>query len=136
MNTKYMVFVFGSNMSGIHGAGAAAYAHKKLGAPWGKGEGCYSGNDVPRFTYALPTKGYRIEPLQIQDIRAAVDRFIAFAMAEPNMKFQVTQVGCGLGGFTKEQIAPLFFDAPLNCFFDEAWENILGDDFEYWGTFP
>lgn len=135
MNTSQMVFVFGSNRSGIHGAGAAAHAHRNLRAPWGKGEGFH--DHGPRMkTYALPTKGKGITKITLDEVRVHINTFITYAINNPSMKFQVTQVGCGLGGFTKEQIAPLFFDAPINCFFDEAWEDILGDEYEYWGTFP
>lgn len=134
MKTEDMVFVFGSNLSGFHGAGAAAHAHQKLGAPWGKGEG-YHDAGPKRKTYALPTKGVNITFMELRDVQVGVDTFMRFALATSDRKYQVTQVGCGLGGFRKENIAPLFKEAPINCFFDEAWEYILGDEFEYWGSF-
>lgn len=124
-----MIFVFGSNKSGIHGAGAAKYAHEKLHAGWGIGEG------LTGACYALPTKGRNIEFIPLEEVKEAVDRFIKTAEHFELIDFQVTQVGCGLGGFTKEEIAPLFADAPENCLFDEAWRPILGDDKRYWGTF-
>lgn len=124
-----MIFVFGSNKSGIHGAGAAAFAHKKLGAEWGVGEG------ITGQCYALPTKGPEIEFIPLEEIKKAVDRFLKYASDHPNKDFKVTQVGCGLGGFTKEQIAPLFEAAPDNCYFDDQWKPILGTDRNYWGTF-
>lgn len=124
-----MIFVFGSNKSGIHGAGAAKHAHKNLSASWGIGEG------LTGSCYALPTKGYDIEFIPLEQVKEAVDRFIGVAKHYDITDFQVTQVGCGLGGFTKEQIAPLFEDAPDNCLFDEEWREILGDERRYWGSF-
>ena len=135
INTKDMIFVFGSNIKGIHGAGAAAYARKHKGAILGIGEGPQG------MSYALPTMGLGLGPkkgfekLHTGNIKFYVDRFTEYAMFRPDLKFQVTQVGCGLGGHKKEDIAPLFKMAPINCYFDEAWESILGDEFEYWGTF-
>lgn len=126
-----MIFVFGSNKAGIHGAGAAKYALEHHGAVMGRGEGIF-GN-----SYALPTKGYKIEFIPLEEVQNSVTRFIEMAnyFKGKNTQFQVTQVGCGLGGFTKEEIAPLFKDAPLNCHFDTQWKEILGDRFKYWGTF-
>jgi len=127
-----MIFVFGSNKAGIHGAGAAKYAHQHLGAKWGIGEG------LTGDTYALPTKGYKIERISILEIKHSIDRFINFATENPNDLFQVTRVGCGLGGKKDAYIAPLFRSAPDNCLFDEFWKPWL-DKFDtkrkYWGTF-
>lgn len=123
-----MIFVFGSNKSGIHGAGAAAFAHKRLGAEWGVGEG------MTGRCYALPTKGHKIEFIPIEEIKEAVDRFLAYASEHPDHDFKVTQVGCGLGGFTPEDIAPLFYSHPKNCHFDVKWQNWLPYGTKYWGT--
>lgn len=133
--TSPLIFVFGSNKSGIHGAGSAAYAHKHLGAKWGIGEGITGGPNT--LCYALPTKGYKIEFIPLEEVRNSVTRFISVAEQwyGRGAEFKVTQVGCGLGGFTKEQIAPLFEAAPDNCLFDDQWKPILGDRFRYWGTF-
>lgn len=130
-----MIFVFGSNKSGIHGAGAAKYAYDFLGAEWGVGQG-FTGE-----CYALPTKGYRITPMTLEEVRTSVNTFISIAKSRfPKFGeeiFKVTQVGCGLGGFTAEEIAPLFINAPDNCHFDEAWRHILEPygKRNYWGTF-
>ena len=127
-----MIFVFGSNKSGVHGAGAAKYAHQHQGAEWGIGEGL-TGN-----SYALPTKGFQIETIPVVEIKYAVDRFIKFATEHPNGLFQVTRVGCGLGGKKDSDIAWMFREAPNNCLFDEFWKPWL-DNFKvkrkYWGTF-
>ncbi len=123
-----MIFVFGSNKSGIHGAGSAKFAHQKLNAKWGIGEG------MTGKCYALPTKGKNISFIPLRTVAQAIERFLQTARYS-DKEFKVTQVGCGLSGFTKEQIAPYFREAPDNCFFDEAWREILGDDMNYWGTF-
>ncbi len=127
-----MIFVFGSNKSGIHGAGAAKYAHKHLGAKWGLGEGIHHSH--AGSTYALPTKGSKIEFIPIEEIKEAVDRFLKFAENHPQLDFKVTQVGCGLGGFTSANIAPLFYTHPENCHFDVKWHDYLPYGTKYWGT--
>ena len=101
------IFVFGSNLSGFHGGGAAAVAREKFGAVWGKGVGL-QGN-----SYAIPTMQGGVET-----IRPYVDEFIAFAKQHPELTFYVTRIGCGIAGFRDRDIAPLFVDA-----IDE--ENIL-----------
>jgi hypothetical protein len=122
------VFVFGSNKSGIHGAGAAKYAHENLGAEMGIGEG------PTGLCYALPTKGYRIEKISLEEIQKSVDTFIEFAKDVPQNDFKVTKVGCGLGGYRNQDIAPMFKDAPDNCYFDEDWKPWLGPNRKYWGS--
>lgn len=124
-----MIFVFGSNESGIHGAGAARFALKEKGAVLGVGWG------LQGESFALPTKDWDIRFMSIDVIRHYVDRFVAFAKVRSGSTFQVTRVGCGLGGWTDVDIAPLFADAPDNCLFDSAWAPLLGDAKRYWGTF-
>lgn len=124
------VFVFGSNESGIHGAGAAAFAYKKCGARFGKSYGHYGDS------FAIPTKDKNIEyTLPMDQIKRYVDGFIAYAIGHKKVTFQVTRIGCGLAGLKDAEVAPLFKDAPDNCEFDEAWRPFLGDDVKYWGTF-
>lgn len=107
------VFVFGSNRLGIHGAGAARYAARDLGFPNGKGEGLWL------RAYALPTCSAPGTPLSLDEVRTAVNNFIAVASSmeafSPSTRFFVSEVGCGLAGFTAEEIAPLFANAPANC---------------------
>jgi len=123
------IFVFGSNLSGIHGAGAAKIAFQKHGARWGLGIG-RSGS-----SYAIPTKGYRLIPISLAQVASYINDFKYYAFTRPEHTFQVTCIGCGLAGFTNEEIAPLFADAPKNCFFDTEWKPILGEDKNYWGTY-
>lgn len=122
-----MIFVFGSNLSGIHGAGAALYAQKYEGAVYGIGEGL-QGN-----SYALPTKGINISYMPLDIIAQHVDAFKQFAELNPKLNFKVTRVATGLAGFYDEEIAPLFIGSPKNCFFDLKWKKWL-PDYEYWGT--
>ena len=129
MDTSTMIFVFGSNRSGFHGAGAARYASVHRGAKWNVGEG------LTGSSYALPTKGFRITEISLDEVAQHVEKFLAYAATHSHMNFQVTQVGCGLGGFTKEEIAPLFKNATPNCYFDLAWESLMKEGTEFWGTF-
>jgi hypothetical protein len=94
------IFVFGSNLAGAHGGGAAYTAYRKFGAIWGQGVG------LQGQSYAIPTMQGGVET-----IRPYVDEFIAFAKAHPELTFLVTRVGCGIAGFTNEEISPLFFEA-------------------------
>ena len=102
------VFVFGSNLAGRHGAGAALYAKKHHGAIYGFGVGL-QGN-----SYAIPTKDEDLKTLSLERIRYYVSQFIAFAVAHPHKKFKLTAIGCGLAGYAPEDIAPMFKTAPSN----------------------
>ncbi len=94
------IFVFGSNIHGMHGGGAAYIANKKFGAEWGVGEG------LTGQCYALPTMEGGVDY-----IAGKVQNFLSCAKAHPELKFYVTPVACGIAGFTPEEIAPLFRDA-------------------------
>lgn len=121
------VFVFGSNEAGIHGAGAARHAFIRCGAIAGKGEG------IQGMSYGIPTKDRRIKTLPIGKIHYYVDRFIKFAIDHPEVDFKVTQIGCGLAGYSAYEIAPLFKDSPDNCYFDLKWKSYLPHH-HFWGT--
>ena len=116
--TDPLIFLFGSNEAGIHGAGAADFAVKWKGAKWHQGWGL-SGN-----SFALPTKDQHIKTLPFDKVADYVNSFKAFATEHPELKFQVTRIGCGLAGFSDDQIRPLFDDAPSNCFLPGVW-NIV-----------
>ena len=90
------IFVFGSNASGFHGGGAAAFAMRNFGAIWGQGEG------LQGQSYAIPTME------GIPDLAEAVKRFAKYAEEHAELRFLVTRIGCGIAGYTAEQIAPLF----------------------------
>lgn len=123
------IFVFGSNEAGIHGAGAAKFAHQHHGAIYGKSYGHY-GN-----SFAIPTKDVIIESLPIERIEMYVQGFLAYAYGHKKIKFQVTAIGCDLAGFKDKEIAPLFSGASSNCYFDDRWRLYLGSSANYWGTF-
>lgn len=126
-----MIFTFGSNEAGIHGAGAAKTALEKHHAQWGMSYGHY-GN-----SFAIPTKDQTIKhTLALGHIERYVDGFISYAIGHPEWTFKVTRLGCGLAGLHDEDVAPLFYWAPVNCHFDSVWQCLLGDDNRnYWGTF-
>jgi hypothetical protein len=109
------VFVFGSNLAGRHGKGAALAALKEYGAVYGVGEGP-TGN-----AYAIPTKDLRMQPRTLNAIHQSVQTFLAFAAAHPELDFLVTRVGCGLAGYTASEIAPMFVGAPDNCELPAGW---------------
>lgn len=126
------VFVFGSNEAGMHGGGAARTAYEKHGARWGKSYGLHGDS------FAIPTKDVDLMPLPLARIDRYVLGFIAFAEGLPKRRFIVTRIGCGLAGFTDEQIAPMFKDAPSNCEFDEKWAPWMFNmkySHTFWGTF-
>lgn len=119
-----LVFVFGSNEKGIHGGGAARVAREKHGAVLHQGFGPQGGSfGIP--TCSKPT-GELNHEISIDRIKYYVDCFLLYAAQNPELEFKVTQVGCGLAGWTIEQIAPLFVNAPDNCQFDTDWANTLG----------
>lgn len=91
------IFVFGSNLAGMHGGGAARAAYKKFGAIWGQGVG------LQGQSYGIPTMHGGVNRIQ-----PYVDEFIIFAEEHPEMHFLVTRIGCGIAGFTDVEIAPLF----------------------------
>ena len=93
------VFVFGSNIQGMHIGGAARIAFDKFGAEWGNGEG------LQGQSYALPTMG------GVDNTTSAACTFTTFAKEHPELRFFVTPVGCGIAGYRPEEIAPMFKDA-------------------------
>lgn len=100
------IFVFGSNLAGAHGGGAARIAVENFGAIWGQGVG------LQGQCYAIPTMQGGVET-----IKPYVDEFIDFAKQHKELFFYVTRIGCGIAGFSDKEIAPLFKDA-------KALENV------------
>ncbi|MGM9862050.1 MAG: hypothetical protein ACI30W_05585 [Muribaculaceae bacterium] len=94
------IFVFGSNLAGAHGGGAARAAYNRFGAVWGQGVG------LQGQCYAIPTMQGGVET-----IKPYVDDFIRFAAENPQLTFFVTRIGCGIAGFRDADIAPLFAQA-------------------------
>ena len=110
------IFVFGSNLSGMHGGGAALVAYRKFGAVWGQGVG-------------LQGKSYGIPTMQggVETIIPYVNDFIDFARQHPELVFLVTRIGCGIAGCSDEEIAPLFKSAAgmPNVILPRTFANIL-----------
>ena len=102
-------------MEGMHGGGAARYANKNFGAEWGVGEG------LTGRTYALPTMEGKAS------MKQAVEHFTSCAKEHPELTFLVTAIGCGIAGYTPEEVAPLFKDAAQleNVYLPQLfWENL------------
>lgn len=109
------VFVFGSNASGTHGAGAARTAVEKFGAVWGQGNG-------------LQGQSYGIDTMSGQGVMAReVGVFLDVARQHPELTFLVTPIGCGIAGYTPAEVAPLFADAPGNVRLPEDFQEVLDD---------
>lgn len=117
------VFVFGSNLAGRHGAGAANTA-LQFGAKYGV---CF---DHCGQTFAIPTKGKELEILPLEEIALWVHAFIVKAMKYDEFVYLVTPIGTGLAGYSPEQIAPFFKDAidiPNIHLPKRFWEVLLKD---------
>jgi hypothetical protein len=114
-----IIFVFGSNIVGRHGKGAALVAKLRYGAIQGRGEG------LQGDSYGIPTKDERIKTLDLISVYGHVQKFISFAINHPDMKFHVTRIGCGLAGYKDSDIAPLFLNSPDNCKFSSKWKAFL-----------
>lgn len=117
--TRYEIFVFGSNESGIHGAGAARAALDKYGAVWGVGFG-QTGQ-----SFAIPTKDWIVESLPLEVIEMYVKRFVAYTLTSSD-EFFITRVGCGLAGYKDRNIAPFFKGCnKATCNMPEEWMDFL-----------
>ena len=127
------VFCFGSNLAGVHGAGAAREAMLRHGAKYHIGSG-RTGN-----AYALPTKDENIVTLPLSSIDTHVQAFCNYAAEHLDETFFVTRIGCGLAGYKDSDIAPLFRTVPANCILPIEWKPFLNDDviskvsFHKWG---
>ena len=112
-----MIFVFGSNLAGRHGKGAALHAKLQYGAEYGVGEGRRGS------AYAIPTKDENLKPRTLGEVALSVERFLEYAFNHPDEMFLVTPIGTGLAGFTKREIAGLFQrkKLPSNIVFSKEW---------------
>lgn len=114
------IFVFGSNLAGRHGKGAALWARQHRGAIYGQGSG-RQGN-----SYAIPTKDATLRTLPLTTIAFPhVWSFIEYAKMHEGTSFQLTPIGCGLAGYTPAQIAPMFKDAPPNVILPDEFKAVL-----------
>ncbi|ATS92109.1 hypothetical protein HMSP1_64 [Sinorhizobium phage HMSP1-Susan] len=96
------IFVFGSNLAGRHGKGAALHARQQWGAIYGQGFG------LQGRSYAIPTKDANLRTLPLDTIAVYVAMFLEFALSRPDLTFKVTAIGCGLAGYKPHQIAWMF----------------------------
>lgn len=112
------IFVFGSNLAGRHGAGAAKFARDYLGAEYGIGYK-FTGR-----TYALPTKDINLKTLPLEEVKEYVKLFQVHASTYLNYSFIVTKIGC-LTGYKDHKIVPLFKGSPSNCKFHLDWKEFL-----------
>lgn len=109
------IFVFGSNLKGIHGKGAALFAKQHHGAIQGQGVG------LQGDSYAIPTKDTPYKSLSLVMIIVYVLRFLEFAKSHPELEFNVTRIGCGLAGYKDEDIAPMFKSRTENVKLPKEW---------------
>lgn len=115
--TKELIFVFGSNLAGIHGAGAAKYAKDNYGAVSGVGAGL-TGN-----SYAIPTKAHPTQTLPLFKISQYFDEFVSFARGHPEKLFMLTPIGTGLAGHNKREVWAMIKRAgvPSNVVLTSSW---------------
>jgi hypothetical protein len=109
------IFVFGSNLAGRHGKGAALEAKKNWGAIYGRGEG------LQGRSYGIPTKDMQLKTLPLDMIQDSVNNFLIHAYLTPSNTFRMTRIGCGLAGYKDCQIAPMFRGAPPNVNLPPEW---------------
>lgn len=107
------VFVFGSNAAGAHGGGAAKFALDRFGAVWGQSEG-------------LQGQSYGIDTMSgLEVFQEQAGRFMEFARVNPQLRFLLTEVGCGIAGYTPDQVAGFFRDAPENVVLPDSFRVVL-----------
>lgn len=116
------IFVFGSNLAGRHGKGSALEAVKNHGARLGIGYGL-QGN-----SYGIPTKDRRLQVMPISEITPYVNQFVWFTTIHNDLQFDVVEIGCGLSGYSPEQIAPLFANCRWlrNVSLPQRFNQVLG----------
>lgn len=116
------IFVFGSNLAGRHGKGAALYAAQNCGARYGEGVGMFG------KSYAIPTKDKSLSVLSLKQIKTYVDMFKLTAFINKSLTFFITPIGTGcnrLAGYSHEEIAPMFKGCPENCILPGEWRKYL-----------
>lgn len=107
------IFVFGSNASGAHGAGAAKDAFELFGAVWGQGNG-------------LQGSSYGIDTMSgFAEMKRQIEIFVAFAEEHPDLRFLLTPIGCGIAGYDERAIAPLFSNAPDNVVLPPEFNRLI-----------
>ncbi len=113
------IFVFGSNLGGIHGRGSALEARQNWGALQGVGTGRMGS------AYAIPTKDRRLRVLPLATIKEYVIHFLHYAKQNPDLQFVVVEIGCGLAGYAPSDIAPFFKGFPSNVNLPVSFRKVL-----------
>ena len=108
MEKNNVIFVFGSNLAGRHGKGAALYAKENYGAVYGKGWGRMG------MSYGIPTKDEHLRSLPLSIINRYVNDFLNYAIKNPDLEFKLTAIGTGLAGYSPHEIGPMFKSATKN----------------------
>ena len=121
------IFVFTSNMEGDHAKGASLEALTNWGAVLGSPVGRQG------LSYAIPAKSHRKRLMPITGIWPYTVDFIRYAELHPELLFKVSRIGCSPSGYRDSEMAPMFRNAPSNCYFDTNWHPTLGDSYNYWG---
>lgn len=101
------IFVFGSNLAGRHGKGAALQA-RKFGAIYGQGIGRQG------QTYAIPTKNKYLQTLPLTIIKQYLIEFVEYAKQHPELEFLLTPVGTGLAGYSIQDLESILPTLPNN----------------------
>lgn len=112
----FQIFVFGSNLAGRHGKGAALYALKNCGAEPGNGRG------LQGHSYAIPTKDEQLRVLDREMIKGEINLFLEFVREHPEMEFYLTPVGTGLAGYSSFGMRSMFGELPDNVKLADTWE--------------
>ncbi|WP_104469938.1 A1S_2505 family phage non-structural protein [Acinetobacter indicus] len=113
------IFVFGSNLAGVHKAGASKQAIEFFGAQTGCGKGM-SGK-----SYAIPTANQKLKPLPLADIQRYVEEFKKYVLDHPKLVFYILPIGCGRVGYQAEDIAPLFIGISKNVVLPHQFVEII-----------
>lgn len=111
--------VIGTNLKGVHGAGAAKQAYINKWIEWG------NGTKLTNYIFPIPTKDMNIKTLPLEDINTYVKLLLLFAKTFPNLEFLVTNIGCGLAGYTPQDIAPMFKDHTDNVKLSQEFLDVL-----------
>lgn len=125
-----LIFVFGSNLQGVHGAGAAKQAAMHFGAIHGQGFGLQGQSFAIPTRYIAPSNSRalnarpQIKTLPLNEIRKYVREFLDIALERQDHYFFVTPIGTGLAGYRDSDIAPMFVGAK-NCWFPNTWRSFL-----------
>lgn len=113
------VFVFGSNLAGKHGGGAARQALESFGAKLGNGRG------MQGQSWALPTLGFNFEKLSLDEIEENLNDLKEYAQHNPNTEFLLTKIGCGIANFEVSEIAQLCSNMPSNVILPKEFIDFL-----------